>query len=89
MYNHITLKELRPMLPKVIEKIDSELDRYIISKRGKPIAVLLSIDDFESLIETLNEISDQENLKNIKKGMKEAREGKTVDWKTVKKKCGL
>lgn len=86
MYNHITLKELRPMLPKVIEKIDSKLDRYIISKRGKPIAVLLSIDDFESLMETLNEVSDRENLKNIKKAM---RETKTVDWNQIKKKYNL
>lgn len=86
MYNHITLKELRPMLPKVIEKIDSKLDRYIISKRGEPIAVLLSIDDFESLMETLNEVSDRENLKNIKKAM---RETKTVDWNQIKKKYNL
>ena len=66
MYNHITLKNLRPNLPQVIEKVDSQLDRYIISKRSRPIAILLSIDDYESLIETLNEVVDKKNLASIR-----------------------
>lgn len=89
MYHHITLKELRPKLPKVIEQVDAELDRYIISKHGEPIAILLSLDDYESLIETLNERTDKENLKRIRKGMREAKEGKTIDWAKVKAKYDL
>ncbi|OGQ22442.1 MAG: hypothetical protein A3I05_09995 [Deltaproteobacteria bacterium RIFCSPLOWO2_02_FULL_44_10] len=89
MYHYITLKELRPKLPKVIEKIDTALERYIISKHGEPIAILLALDDFESLLETLNEQEDKENLKRIRKGIQEAKKGKTVDWKSVKKKYHL
>lgn len=89
MYNYVTLKELRPKLPKVIDKVDSELDRYIISKHGIPVAILLSIDDFESLIETLNEKEDKENLRRIRQGLKEAKAGRTVDWKKVKAKYHL
>ncbi len=89
MYNYVTLKELRPKLPKIIDKVDSELDRYIISKHGNPVAVLLSIDDFESLIETLNEKDDKENLRRIRRGLEEAKAGRTVDWKKVKAKYHL
>lgn len=89
MYQHISLKNLRPKLPKVIEKVDTELERYIISKRGTPVAVLLSIDDYESLLETLNEESDAKNLNRIRKGMAEAKKGNTVDWKKLKKKYQL
>jgi len=89
MYHHITLKELRPKLPKVINNVDTHLERYIISKRGEPVAILLSLDDYESMIETLNETTDQKNLKNIRKGMAEAKSGKTVNWKKVKSKYGL
>lgn len=89
MYHHITLKELRPKLPKVINGVDNRFERYIISKRGKPVAILLSLDDYESMIETLNETADQKNLKNIRKGMEEAKSGKTVDWKKVKQKYRL
>lgn len=86
MYKSITLKDLRPQLPKVMDDIDKALDRYIVSKHGKPIAIMLSIDDYESLVETLNEISDKQNLRRIRKAMKEVREGKTISWEDFKKK---
>lgn len=89
MYQHITLKELRPKLPRVIKNVDSNMERYIISKHGEPMAVLLAIDDYESLIETLNETLDRENLKKIRKGMREAKRGKTVDWAKVKARYHL
>lgn len=89
MYNHITLKELRPRLPKVIQRVDSRLDRFVISKNGLPVAVLLAVDDFESLIETLNEESDSKGLRRIRKAMQEVKRGKTVNWNSVKKKLGL
>lgn len=89
MYHHITLKDLRPQLPQVIEKVDSTLERYIISKRGDPVAVLLSIDDYESLLETLNEETDAASLRRIRQGMRESKQGRTVDWKRVKAKYQL
>lgn len=89
MYNHITLKELRPKLPETINRIDSRLERYIVSRHGNPVAVLLAFDDFESLIETLNETEDRENLKKIRKGLQEAKRGQTVSWKAVKSKYNL
>lgn len=89
MYNHITLKDLRPRLPKVIQSVDSRLDRFVISKNGEPVAVLLAVDDFESLIETLNEESDSLGLRRIRKAMQDVKRGKTVNWKDVKKKLGL
>ena len=89
MYNHITLKQLRPKLPGVIDEVDEELDRYIISKHGRPVAVLLSIDDFEGLLDTAEEVGDKANLRRIRKGLQEARSGRTVDWEKVKAKYHL
>lgn len=84
MYNHITIKELRPRLPKVIRDVDEKLDRYLISKHGKSVAVILSVDDFESLMETLNEKSDLKNLRRIRRGLEQAKKGRVVSWEKVK-----
>jgi len=89
MYNYITLKELRPKLPTVIDRVDSRLDRYVVSRHGNPVAVLLALDDFESLVETLNEVEDKANLKKIRQGLREAKQGRTVSWKAVKAKYHL
>lgn len=86
MYNYVTLKQLRPKLPKVIKDVDEHFGRYIISKHGHPVAILLSLLDFESLIDTVEEVMDKKNLQRIQKGIQEARTGKTVNWKKIKAK---
>lgn len=86
MVNMITLKELRPELPLVIKGIDSKLDRYIVTKRGKPVAVMMSPDDYEGLLETIEILSDKEAVKRIKQAKKEIKEGKTVSLKTLRRR---
>ncbi len=86
MYNFVTLKQLRPKLPSIIEDVDEHLGRYIIAKHGHAVAILLSIVDFESLLDTAEEVTDKENLKRIRKGIREARKGRTVNWNKIKSK---
>ncbi|MFH1191228.1 MAG: type II toxin-antitoxin system prevent-host-death family antitoxin [Candidatus Omnitrophota bacterium] len=84
MVNTITLKKLRPGLPEVIRGIDTKLDRYIIMKRGRPVAVMIGPDDYESLLETIEILSDKEAVKRIKKAKKETAEGKTISLKGLR-----
>ena len=86
MVNMITLKELRPELPEVIKDIDGKLGRYIVTKRGKPVAVMLSPDDYEGLLETIEILSDKETAKRIKIAKKEIKEGKTVSLEELRRK---
>ena len=58
MVNTISVRELRPTLSKVIDNIHKKFDRYVITKRGKPEVVMMSIDDYEGLLETLEIESD-------------------------------
>ena len=85
MTNTLSLKQLRPELPRVIESIDEKFDRFIITKRGKPIVVMMSIDDYESLIETLDILEDKETMKRVRKGEDEIKAGKTRSWQEVKR----
>ena len=81
----MSLKELRPGLPGVINRIDRKLDRFVITKRGRPVAVLLSADDYESLMETLDILADPKAMAGLRKGEEEARRGRTRSWQSVKK----
>lgn len=85
MVNTITLKELRPGLPEVIKEIDKKLDRYIITKRGKPVAIMMSVDDYEGLLETVEILSDKEAVRRIKKAKREIKEGKTVSLEELRR----
>ena len=85
MINTVNLKELRPELPRVIERIDRRLDRFVITKRGRPIAVMLSVDDYDSLMETLDILADPKAMAGLRKGEHDIRKGRTRSWHDVKK----
>jgi PHD/YefM family antitoxin component YafN of YafNO toxin-antitoxin module len=85
--NHtITLKALRPGLPKVADAIESKFDRYIVTKRGRPVMMLVNPEDFEGLIETIEILSDRSALKRIRKTRQEARAGKTISLERLRKR---
>jgi len=86
MVNTITLKALRPELPTVIRDIDTRLDRYIITKRGKPVAVMMSVDDYEGFLETMEILADKEAVNRIRKSQEEIRKGKTVSLEALRRK---
>lgn len=86
MMQTVSLKELRPSLPKVIARIDRRLDRFVVTKRGKPVAVLLGSDDYESLIETLDIQADSKALAGIRAGEEDIRKGRTRPWNEIKKR---
>lgn len=88
MVNTVTLKELRPALPKVVNRIDGRLDRYVITKHGKPVVVMLSMDDYESLMETLDILADPKAMKGLHQGEEDIKKGKTRSWREIKKSLG-
>ncbi len=81
----VSLKELRPGLPQVIERVDRKLDRFVITRRGRPVAVLLGADDYESLMETLDILADPKAMAGLRKGEADIRKGRTSSWTDVKK----
>ena len=84
MTHTITLKELRPDLPKVVAEIDKKWERYIVTKHGKPSVVMLSVEDYESLMETLDILADPNAVKGLKQGEEDLRKGRTHSWQEVK-----
>ena len=89
MVQTMTLKELRPELPRVVERIDKKLDRYVITRHGKPVVVMIGIDDYEALMETLDILNDPVTMRRLKKAEFDAKKGRTVSWEKVKGRLGL
>ena len=84
----IPLTELRPKLPKIMDRVSKYFDRCIITRHGKPEAVLISEEDYESLLETVEILSDKRFMKSIRKSQEELRKGKGIPSEKVKKKLG-
>lgn len=49
----MALKDVKNHLSEVVDQVEREHDRVVITKHGRPAAVVLSVDDLASLEETL------------------------------------
>jgi prevent-host-death family protein len=74
----------RDLLP-IVKQIAVTGESVLINRKGKPAAVLLSFDEYESLQETLEILSDSKMMSVIRKSIKELDLGQWVShhsaWK--------
>jgi prevent-host-death family protein len=84
----VSLTQLRPKFPQILDRVTKYFDRYVITRHGKPEAVVLAEEDYESLLETLEILSDKKLIRELKKARAEMKAGKGIPWNKVKKKLG-
>jgi len=64
--DHLSLADVKNRLSEVVDRLEREHGRVVITKHGRPAAVLVSVDDLESLEETLEILSDPALLADIR-----------------------
>ena len=65
----LSLSEAKMKLSALVDSIGVTDEEVVITKNGRPAAVLVSPDEFESWRETLVVRSDNELMDEIKKGL--------------------
>ncbi len=65
----LSLSEVKMKLSELIEKVQSTDAEIIITKNGRPAAVLVSPDEFDGWRETIAIKSDGDLMTEIKKGI--------------------
>jgi antitoxin YefM len=71
----MTLRDVKNQLSEVVDQVEREHDRVVITKHGRPAAVVLSIADLESLEETLDVMARPKLLAHIRDSLVELRSG--------------
>jgi antitoxin YefM len=75
---HVPLAEVKNRLSEVVDRLEREHGRVVITKHGHPAAVMLSLEDLESLEETLAVLSDPQLMADIREADAEVAAGKSV-----------
>jgi len=60
-----------------------------VTRRNKEVMAMMSWELYEGLLETIEILADQELMKNIKRGIKEIKSGKTYTIEESRKSLGL
>ena len=75
---HVPLAEVKSRLSEVVDRLEREHGRVVITKHGRPAAVMLSLEDLESLEETLAILSDPELMAALREADAEVVAGATT-----------
>ncbi len=52
--------------------------RFLVERAGKPMAVVIGIEEWENIMETLEELNDPEYLESVKEARREIELGQTL-----------
>lgn len=76
---HLPLADVKNRLSEVVERLEQEHGRVVITKHGRPAAVVLSAEDLEGLEETLELLSDARAMRRIQQSQKDVEAGKVTE----------
>ena len=79
----VPLSEARTHLARLLADAEKLGDEVVITRSGRPVAVLLPLTDYEGLIETLDILADQDLGKSIRQGLADAQAGKLLRHEDV------
>jgi len=65
----LSLSEAKMKLRELVESVRSTDEEVVITRNGRPAAVLVSPDEFDSWKETIAVRSDQDLMREIEKGL--------------------
>src|SRR5260370_41749014 len=87
----LAMAEARKRLPKLADTLEKhpEIGAVKITRRGKPVLAVLSWDLYESVVETMEIMSDPEMMAAFRQGVKEMEEGKGIPLEQFKRKHGF
>lgn len=82
----LPLAEIKKRLSEIIDGVEGRHDRVVLTRNGRPAAVILSPDDLEALEDTLELLSDPKAMRAIRKAEADIDAGKAVDAAALRAK---
>jgi prevent-host-death family protein len=85
----LSISQARAQLTQLADRLPREGEAVEVTNRGKPVLAVLSWELYEAMEETIEILSDEELMKNLRQGIKEMEQGKLIPYDQVRKKLGL
>ncbi|WP_100501393.1 type II toxin-antitoxin system Phd/YefM family antitoxin [Geodermatophilus chilensis] len=79
-----SLAAVKAHFSQIIDEVTGTHERVTVTKNGSPVAVILAVEDYESLMETLEVLSDPETVAQIRQAESQMRDGESYDEAQVR-----
>ena len=74
----VPLSEAKTHLARLLTGVEKLGEGVTITRSGRPAGVLLSIEEYEGLLETLDILADSKLMASLRRGLRDAEKGRVV-----------
>ena len=79
------MREFRRNLSRLLSDVADRRDHVLVSRHGRPAAVLVPVDEYEALEETAEVLSDPDALAALEAGLAELARHETVTLQDLRR----
>jgi antitoxin YefM len=88
MPEELPLAQVKARLSEIVDRVLNEQERVVVTRNGRPSAVIMSPDDLESLEETLAVMSDPDLMAQIRESREDIERGDTITFEELQRRYG-
>ncbi len=85
MLKDIPITEARHEITSLPERLAKAPGAVAVTRRGKPVLAIMPWDLYESIVETLEILGDQDLMAALRQGIKEIEAGKTYGMDEIER----
>ena len=85
----VPFTDARATLSDLLDLVENEQEHVIITRQGKPVAIVMSVAEWESWEETIDVLSDPQAIEALRESEEDVKAGRLVDLDEVKRDLGL
>ena len=88
MTQTLTVAKAKQDFTRLVTNTQKKKNKYVITMDGAPAAMLVPTDEYESMKETYEILSDKKLVKDLKRAEKDIENGKFITLEQLKKELG-
>lgn len=75
MADTLSLAAVKDRFSEIVDRVNKQHDRVIVTRNGVPVVVVVSVEELESLEETLEILSDRDTVAALRESEQQIAEG--------------
>jgi prevent-host-death family protein len=75
MADTLSLAAVKDRFSEIVDRVNKQHDRVIVTRNGVPVVVVVSVEELESLEETLEILSDRDTVAALRESDQQIAEG--------------
>ena len=82
--DELNMVDARRELTRLPERLSTTPATVTVTRRGKPVLAIMSWEDYEAILETLDILSDGDAVEQLRKSIRDVKQHETLSWDAAK-----